>query len=126
MKIERGHGREFGDEDVRQALRDLYTSPANESYWSALERRIMSAVELESPREWWSHFPAWGRLGLSAAAAAVLLVAIATWHTRAAQQRLAYERLLGSPDETALLSETVGGERNAQREATLRYLITHD
>ncbi len=126
MKLVRGNGREFSDDDVQQALRELYTPPADESYWSALERRIVAAVGMESPREWWSYYSAWGRLGLSAAAAAVLLVGIASWHTRAAQQRLAYERLLGSPDELPLLSETVGGEGNAQREATLRYLITHD
>lgn len=126
MKIERGNGREYNDEDVQQVLRDLYRAPADESYWGALERRIMAVVATEKPSEWWSHFPGWSRLGLTAAAAAVVLVAIATWHTQAVEQRYAYERLIESTSEMPLLTESLSSEVSVRREATLRYLITHD
>lgn len=126
MKIERGNGREMRDDEVTQALRELYTAPTDESYWTTLERRIMQAVSIERPREWWSYFPGWVRLGLSAAAAAVLVAALASWHVRDARQRMAADRLLGPASEMPLLTESDRGERNQEREATLRYLITHD
>ena len=126
MNIVRGDGRDFSDDEVNDALRSLYTPPSDESYWSSLERRIMAAVGREKPREWWSWFPGWVRVGMSMAAAAILVAVVASWHTRAAQERVAAERLLGNPQELPILTESVRGERDVQREATLRYLITHD
>lgn len=131
MKIVRGEGRDMPerdtrDEEITEALREMYAAPAEDSYWTTLERRIMQAVGVERPREWWSHFPEWVRLGLTAAAAAVLVAAIASWHTRDSQQRMAADRLIGPASEMPLLTEFDRGERNKDREATLRYLITHD
>lgn len=126
MNIVRGDGRESGDEQVQRTLRELYASPSDESYWQTLERRILSAVALETPREWWSYFPGWVRFGLSAAAAAVVVASIAAWHTQAAQARIAAEQIFEYPQEIPILTGEVGGERNADREATLRYLITRD
>lgn len=127
MKIVRGNGRDWSDDDVRDALRSLYAPPTDDSYWHSLERGVMSRVKTEGMREWWSYFPGWVRVGIAAAAAVVVLSSIASWHTRAAQTRLAYEELLGAPNDLPVLTETLRREPNANsREATLRYLITRD
>ncbi len=126
MKIVRGDGRDPNDDEIQGTLRELYAPPADDSYWTTLERRIMDAVATERAREWWSYFPGWVRVGLTAAAAAALIAALASWQTRDAQQRMAADRLLGPSSDIPLLTESERGERNAEREATLRYLITHD
>jgi len=126
MKIVRGEGRDMRDDELDGALRELYAPPSDDSYWASLERRILQAVGAERPREWWSYFPGWVRLGLSAAAAAALVAALASSHTRDSQERMAADRLLGPASEMPLLTESDRGERNKEREATLRYLITHD
>jgi len=126
MKIVRGDHRDQHDDELDAALRAMYGAPIDDSYWASLERRIMHAVSAEGPREWWSYFPGWVRLGLTAAAAAIAIAALASWQTRDTQQRMAAEGLFGTPSEVPLLTESSRGERNAEREATLRYLITHD
>lgn len=126
MKIIRGEGRDLNDDEIQGALRDLYAAPADDSYWTTLERRIMEAVATERAKEWWSYFPGWVRIGVTAAAAAALIAALASWQTRDAQQRMAADQLFGPSREIPLLTESERGERNAEREATLRYLITHD
>ena len=127
MNIVRGDSREWSDDEVQDALRAVYAPPSDESYWRTLERGILSRVTAEGMREWWSYFPGWGRIGIAAAAAILVLSSIAAWHTRAAQARVAYEQLLGTPADLPVLSETGNGEPSATtREATLRYLITHD
>ncbi len=131
MTIVRGDNRErqdddSRDEDVAGALRHLYAAPTDDSYWNTLERRIMQAVAAERAREWWSYFPGWVRLGVSAAAAAALVAALASWHTRTTQERMAFEELMGAQNEIPLLTESDRSERSAEREATLRYLIRHD
>jgi anti-sigma-K factor RskA len=126
MNSIRGDDRDMHDDELTGALRAMYAAPADDSYWTSLERRIMDAVATERAREWWSWFPGWVRLGLTAAAAAALIAALASWQTRELQQRMAVDRLIGTPSEIPLLTESDRGERNAEREATLRYLITHD
>jgi anti-sigma-K factor RskA len=127
MKIVRGDGRGWGDDEVQAALRSHYASPTDESYWSTMERRIMTAVGAEMPREWWSWFPGWVRAGLSVAACAVLVAGVATWQVREAQEEVAVKQLEGGPDELPILTETVGADSAATaRAATLRYLIAHD
>jgi hypothetical protein len=133
MKIVRGEDRDPRDDELEAALRSIYAAPTDESYWNTLERRIMQAVGTERAREWWSYFPGWVRLGVSAAAAAALIAAIASWHaaiaswhTRTVQERMAFDQLLGKQSEMPLLTEFDRGERSAEREATLRYLIRHD
>ena len=111
------------DEDLRAALRVEYTSPAEHSYWSFLERRIMARITAEGTREWYSYFPAWSRAGLAAAALALAVAGVAAWQTRKAQDLVAWQELLETPAEMPMI-ESAGGERTSRREATLRYLIT--
>ena len=124
MNIVHDDDRDPRDLEVRAALRQVYAAPAAESYWGSLERRIMARIRAESAREWWSYFPSWVRVGLAAAAAALLVAGFAAWRTRETQEHLAYRQLLDAPVELPLLSEKLQEQPNAKtREATLRYLI---
>jgi hypothetical protein len=111
------------DEELHAALRDEYGHPAGPSYWASLERRILARITAEGTREWYSYFPAWSRAGLAAAALALAVAGVAAWQTRKAQDRVAWQELLDSPNEMPMI-ESAGGERASRREATLRYLIT--
>ena len=116
------------DEDVRTALRALYAPPREESYWNALERSVIARIQSEAAlaREWWSHFASWARVGLAAAAAALLIASAAAWRTRVEREHMAYRELLDTPSTLPILSETVRSDSAASaRNATLRYLLTH-
>ena len=123
MNIVHDDDRDPHDEDLNAALRAEYTTPAESSYWAFLERRIMARITAEGTREWWSYFPAWSRMGLAAAALALLAAGVAAWQTRKTQDLAAWQELLESPNEVPVI-ESAGGERTGRREATLRYLIT--
>lgn len=126
MKIVRDDDRDFRDDELHAALGAEYASPAGESYWANLERRILARITAEGRREWWSYFPAWSRVGLAAAALALLVAGVAALETRRAQERVAYQELLDTPSELPIITETSGAAPNARRrEATLRYLISH-
>ena len=122
MKLIQGDGHEWTDDEVQRALRARYAAPAD-SYWTGLEPRILERIRAESVREWWSYFPGWVRYGLAAAAAAILVAGVASWQTRAAQERMAYRELIDSPTEVPILSETMPPPQR-EREQTLRYLLT--
>ena len=123
MNIVHDDDRDPRDEELQAALRVEYTSPAQDSYWAFLERRIMARITAEGTREWYSYFPAWSRAGLAAAALALAVAGVAAWQTRKAQDLVAWQELLESPAEMPMI-ESAGGERTSRREATLRYLIT--
>ena len=65
MNIVHEDDREFRDDELHTALRAEYGAPADGTYWSFLERRIMARIRTEAGREWWSYFPAWSRAGRS-------------------------------------------------------------
>ena len=123
MNIVHDDERDPRDEELRAALRVEYNSPDGSSYWAFLERRIMARITAEGSREWYSHFPAWSRVGLAAAALALAVAGITAWQTRKTQDLVAWHELLESPAEMPMI-ESAGGERTSRREATLRYLIT--
>ncbi|HEX7121132.1 MAG TPA: hypothetical protein VF178_02090 [Gemmatimonadaceae bacterium] len=111
------------DDEVRNGLRGLYAPPTAVSYWVMLERRIMARITAEGRREWWAYFPAWSRIGLAAAALALLVAGIAAWQTQKAQERVALQELFEAPADLPVL-ETLGAEsRQLRREQTLRYLL---
>lgn len=125
MKLIHGDGRDWSDDEVQEALRAHYAPPGGDSYWASLERRILEHVRVEAAREWWTYFPGWVRFGVAAAAAAALVVGIASWQTSIAQERVAYEEILGRGTEVPILTESVPDRRRSQREQTLRYLLSH-
>ena len=123
MNIVHDDDRDPRDDELHAALRVEYNRPAADSYWAFLERRIMARITSEGTREWWSYFPAWSRVGLAAAALALAVAGVAAWQTRKAQDLVAWQELLETPNEVPVI-ESAGGERTGRREATLRYLIT--
>ncbi|MBV6521857.1 MAG: hypothetical protein MNPFHGCM_02001 [Gemmatimonadaceae bacterium] len=127
MRLIRGDGRDFSDDEVRATLQAHYAPPTDEGYWAALERRVMARVLSEgaTTREWWSYFRGWVRIGIAAGIAAATIAGVAAWRTREARDRVAYEELLGSPSTLPILTETMGNDTTgAKREATLRYLLS--
>jgi hypothetical protein len=126
MNIVRDDDGDFRDDELHASLRGVYAAPAEESYWAALERRIIARIHSEASREWWSYFPGWVRSGLVAAGIAVLVAGYAAWRTREAAEDVAYRELLDTPSELPILMESARSSApNARtREATLRYLIT--
>lgn len=123
MNIVHDDDRDPRDDELHAALRLVYHTPSEDSYWAFLERRIMARITSEGAREWWSYFPAWGRAGLAAAALALLVAGVAAWQTGKTQEVAEWHELLETPNEVPII-ESAGRERASQREATLRYLIT--
>ncbi len=78
-------GRESADEplsdrQLTEAMRDLYSAPADDSYWTGLEGRIMARVRQgESQGEWWTVFVEWRAAGLVAAALMLTLAGSALY-----------------------------------------------
>jgi len=125
MNIVHDDDRDPRDDELKVSLSAVYAAPASgESYWAALERRIMARIRSEAAREWWSYFPGWVRVGLAAAAVASLVSGVAAWETRQAQEDVAYRELLDPPVELPILTETRTAPNAKTREATLRYLIS--
>lgn len=123
MKLIHGDGPNVHDDDVQRALVSHYRAPGDDSYWVRLEQSVMARVRGDAVRAWWSYFPEWVRLGVAAAAAAILIAGIAAWQTRAAQERMAYREILDAPTEIPVLTErTAPVERD--RDQTLRYLLS--
>jgi hypothetical protein len=109
---------------VRRTLVSHYSAPSDPSYWEQLEARVMARVRGDTSRDWSAWLSGWARYGLAAAAAAVIVIGVASWQTRAAQERLAVRELLDTPAEIPLLSEVVA-PADRDRNKTLRYLLTH-
>lgn len=91
-----------GDSDLTNALRALYAAPADESYWDALEARILAHVarDDESPM-WWSELMDMMRPGLIAAAALILAASLAMVRSEQIEAQSAYATLI-SPSPTSV------------------------
>jgi len=59
------------DDELTRGLRAIYAPPGEESYWTGLERRILAA--LDEAESWWTVPDRWVRVGLIAAALALVL-----------------------------------------------------
>ena len=115
-----GDGR---DDRVTRLLRDLVAAPADPEYWTALEARIMARVTGHAPQlDWGQLFAGWARIGVAAAAVAVLAVGAVLVQTRASEARVAYEAVIDTPPaaRAVLPSRGVTG-----REATLFFVVSH-
>lgn len=60
-----------------QLLKSAYAAPADSDYWTGLEQRVMSRLRENGSGAWWTVFAEWRQAGL-VAAAAVIFVAGAT------------------------------------------------
>ncbi|HMC54488.1 MAG TPA: hypothetical protein VKH19_04900 [Gemmatimonadaceae bacterium] len=112
------------DPEVTGALRREYAPPSDESYWGALEARIVSRLADAYRIGWWDELDRWMRPALAAAAVVLLASGIALFRQYQAEQQTAYEAML-TPAPSALPVETaVRPVLQESRETTFRYLMT--
>ena len=111
------------EDDVTNALRELYAPPADDRYWSDLAQRIMARVSSEGEGDaWWQPFARLARVGVLAAGVALAVASIALTRDRTAEPSLAYETITDTP-RTSLLQIAIEPDANSEREAALRYVI---
>ena len=113
-----------GDAELTGALRALYAAPAEESYWDALEARILAHVARgDEGRVWWSELAEMARPGLAAAAALILAASLALIHSRQLEVNSAYAAVISpapSSIEPSTRSASVG-----DGDVAIHYLISH-
>ena len=84
-----------GEAELTSALRALYAAPADESYWNALEARILAHVaRRDEGTVWWSELVEMARPGLAAAAALIFAASIALVHSRQLEMSSAYASVI--------------------------------
>jgi hypothetical protein len=107
------------DDALTTELRSIYRAPAGEGYWASLERRIMQAIEEHDA--WWTMPDRWVRVGLAAAAAALVIAGGLFLREQAQLDRsMAYEAVV---EVEGLESALAQREPLSQEEATLRKLV---
>jgi hypothetical protein len=98
-----------GDAELTYALRALYAAPADESYWDALEARILAHVAHgDDGVRWWGELADMVRPGLVAAAALILAATLAMVRSQQIEARSAYASLI-SPAPAAIESSSRAG-----------------
>ncbi len=112
-----------GDAKLTDALRAHYAAPAEESYWNALEARILAHVARgDAHGVWWGELVDMMRPGLVAAAALVLAASLAMVRSRQVEASNAYASVIStSPTviEPAARDVSVG-----DGDAALHYLLS--
>lgn len=107
------------DDALTTELRAVYAAPKDEGYWTAFERRIMLAIEEHDA--WWTMPDRWVRVGLAAAAAALVIAGGLFLRAQAQLDRtVAYEAIT---EVEGLESALAQREPISQEQATLRKLV---
>ena len=97
-----------GDSELTNALRVLYAAPTEESYWDALEARILQHIARGDERSaWWEAMADMIRPGLIAAAALILAATLAMVHSEQLEARSAYATLI-TPTPSSMEASTRG------------------
>ncbi|HET6681056.1 MAG TPA: hypothetical protein VFG84_07630 [Gemmatimonadaceae bacterium] len=127
MSMEHGTPGNGHDDEIRRTMRDMYAPPRGELYWRGLESRIMARIAKAADVEWWSFFGGWVRVGLAAAAVAVIVAGTMLARSRDVQARLAYEEAIESASGIPVAgpASSRAAERDAARDATLRYVMSY-
>ena len=109
------------DDAVTNALRELYAAPAGDAYWTALEARVLSALDAEESV--FSLSDRWLRRGLVAAAVIVLIAGALVWRAQTAAERsMAFE---GATEIEGLGTALAQRDPVSAEQATLRKLTGH-
>ena len=86
-----------GDAELTNALRALYAAPADESYWDALEARILAHLaRSDDGAMWWGELAEMVRPGLVAAAALILAATLAVVRSQQVEARNAYASVISA------------------------------
>jgi hypothetical protein len=117
---EDNRGPELVREDaLTNALREVYRAPEDPGYWTGLERRIMAVIEEQEA--WYTMPDRWVRIGLTAAAAALVIAGGLFLREQAGIDRnMAAEAVV---EVEGLESALAQREPLSQEEATLRKLV---
>jgi hypothetical protein len=84
-----------GDAELTNALRALYAAPTEESYWDALEARVLAHVARgDEGNVWWAELAEMARPGLVAAAALIIAASAALVHSRQLEVSSAYASVI--------------------------------
>ena len=84
-----------GDAELTSALRALYATPSEDSYWNALEARILAHVaQADEDTVWWAELSEMARPGLVAAAALIFAASAALAHSRQDEVSNAYASVI--------------------------------
>ncbi|MEP6730655.1 MAG: hypothetical protein ABJE10_08450 [bacterium] len=90
-----------GDAELTNALRAIYAAPMEESYWDALESRILAHIARgDDTTSWWSELAEMARPGLAAAAALILAASLALVHSRQLEVSSAYAAVISAAPST--------------------------
>ena len=116
------------DPSVTALLRATYAAPRDDSYWAALEQRVMSRLH-EAPQvlAWWSSFAEWRTAGLIAATLALLLAGgtlVREQSKSASERELAAGAAYDEVFNTAAESEAIAfiGRPSTPDDSAARYL----
>jgi len=124
MSIEPRIGPHGRDDDLTRALRSLYAAPSDDAYWASLAGRIMARIGGDAAVEqWWQPLARFARIGLVAAAVALVAARIALSRDAARQTAIAYDGVIETPPSASLQLATDAPPGSA-RDATLRYVIS--
>lgn len=125
------------DERIAGAIRSAYAPPvekgeAENAYWSALERRIMSRVNsgafVERDAGWWSVLNGWSQVGLAAAAALVIVGGVISRHLGEPDEQVAYDAVVqkSMPDAiSAPAALLTANDKTSERDAALQYVLSY-
>ena len=112
------------DDDATRALRAMYAAPGDAAYWDGLQGRIMSYI-LASEGAWWTGFRNWKRLGLVAAAIALVAIGFGAQGLRDAETRAAYEAVLNDTTPASAYERIVRTPGLSESDAMFRYVISY-
>lgn len=124
------------DERTARVIRDAYRPPvalgeAENSYWSALERRIMARVAnaglARSDQGWLSVLGGWSQIGLVAAAAIFAVAGVVSNRFGDTEDQVAYESVVQSSPEafSAPAQIITASDKSGQRDAALQYVLSY-
>ena len=111
-----------GDAELTNALRALYAAPADESYWDALEARILARVARgDVAGVWWGELAEMVRPGLMAAAALILAATLAVVRSQQVEARDAYASVVATPSS---LEASARGASIGDGDVAIHYLLS--
>jgi hypothetical protein len=125
------------DERTARAIRDAYLPPVSagveeHAYWRALEKRIMSRIDLLSLAErdlgWWSVLNNWAEVGLVAAAALFAIGGAISTHLGEPDEQVAYDSVIQKSIPDALTTPAAvltASDESSQRDAALQYVLSY-
>jgi len=115
------------DESLVSAIRDVYSPPGGDAYWTGLEQRIMARVASQSQSEssWWSVLAPWARPALIAAAAIFAIAGVINEQLVDSEDQPYESAFQSSTPEVVSTSEEIMSVERGADGATLSYYLSH-